>query len=130
MRNNSEIRKWITNPEPILWNNHLDYIDLLSKDQRRKYYAYFNEGQLVGTYNLSLELGTTWERGIIASPDYQGKGTAEWKYAILESLPKNQFSVITAKVKQNNIRSQRYHEKVGYTETERDNEYIYYKKTL
>lgn len=120
----------MTNPKPILWNNHLDYIDLLSKDQRKKYYAYFNVGQLVGTYNLSLESGTTWERGIIASPDYQGKGTAEWEYAILESLPKNQFSVLTAKVKQNNIRSQRYHEKVGYIETERDNEYVYYNKTL
>ena len=120
----------MTNPDPILWNNHLDYIDLISNDRRRRYYAYFNEGQLVGTYNLTLEHGTTWERGIIASPDYQGKGTTKWECAIIESLPKSQFSVITAKVKHDNIRSQRYHEKVGYIETERDNEYIYYNKTL
>ena len=120
----------MTYPEPILWNNHLIFIDLLSRDKRKKYYAFFNNGRLVGTYNLNLESGATWERGIITSPDYQGAGTSNWEYAILESLPKNLFSVITAKVKHDNIRSQRYHEKVGYTETERDNEYIYYKKTL
>lgn len=120
----------MTNPEPILWDDHLSFIDLLSEDRKRRYYAFFNDGQLVGTYNLTLESGTTWERGIIASPDYQGKGTSEWEYAILESLPKSQFSVITAKVKHNNIRSQRYHEKVGFLEKRRDNEYIYYNKTL
>lgn len=120
----------MTNPQPILWDNHLNFIDLLTKDRSRRYYAFFKDGQLVGTYNLSLEAGSSWERGIITSPDYQGKGTAEWECAILESLPKNQFSVITAKVKHDNIRSQRYHEKVGYREKGRDNEYIYYNKTL
>lgn len=130
LRNHSEIRKWMTNPEPILWNNHLEFIELLSKDSRRLYFAIFKEKQLMGTYNLSLETGLTWERGIITSPDYQGKGTMDWENAILTSLPKNIFSVISAKVKHNNIRSQRYHEKAGYTETGRDNEYIYYNRTL
>lgn len=130
LRNNPEIRKWMTNPEPILWNNHLEFVELLCKDSRRLYYAIFKEKQLIGTYNLSFESGSTWERGIITSPEYQGKGTDVWENAILKSLPKNAFSVIFAKVMLNNIRSQRYHEKVGYTETSRDNEYIYYNRTL
>lgn len=130
LRNNPDIRIWMTNPEPILWNSHLEFIGLLSKDNRRAYYAIFNEKQLVGTYNLTLETESNWERGIITSPDYQGKGTSQWENAILNSLPRENFSIISAKVKHNNIRSQRYHEKVGYTEIRRDNEYIYYNKIL
>ena len=46
------------------------------------------------------------------------------------SLPKSRFRTIVAEVKLQNPRSLRYHEKMGFTETGRDNDYVYYKKEL
>lgn len=131
LRNLPEIRKWMTNSELITWYAHLDFVESLRHTENRKYYAIYKQGELVGTYNLTKESAMTWERGIIISPLFQGMGsTAEIERWIFGTLPKNEFKVITAKVKQNNLRSIRYHEKIGYMEIYRDSEYIYYNKAL
>lgn len=131
LRNLPEIRKWMTNPEIISWDNHLKFIELLRQNQNRKYYAIYNNGVLVGTYNLTNVFGTTWERGIITTPIFQGTGsTTAMELFVLNTLPKDKFQVITAKVKLNNNRSIHYHKKFGYKETYRDHEYIYYKMIL
>jgi len=81
---------------------------------------------LVGTYNLTNEGDGAWERGIIASPSTQGTGqTEKWERQILSCLP-SEIKNISAKVKQDNLRSIKYHEKLGYKEQRRNNGYIYY----
>ena len=81
----------------------------------------------MGTYNLTKEKDGVWERGIIANPNTKIKGeTAKWEGIILADLSKQGIKTVTGKVKQDNPRSIKYHEKLGYQEQSRDNEYIYY----
>jgi RimJ/RimL family protein N-acetyltransferase len=71
------------------------------------------------------------ERGLITSPKYQGiGGTATIEKEILDELPPEKYSVITAKVKHTNLRSLKYHEKVGYEFDGRSDDYVLYKKVL
>ena len=94
--------------------------------RKRLSYAVYRGGHLLGTCNFSRESDTVWERGILAALDAQGKGeTALWERQLIGTLPV-QVKALSAKVKADNIRSVRYHEKMGYAEQSRDAEYIYY----
>lgn len=131
LRNLPEIRQWMSNSAPIEWESHLNFVSALKCDKERMYFAIFKQERLVATYNLTKDNGATWERGIITSPSFQGSGlTLEIENYILDSLPKDEFSIITAKVKLDNLRSIRYHKKCGFVETIRDNQYVYFKKKL
>ena len=126
LRNRDEVRSWMVNPEVIPEENHFKFVESLKGNPNRLYYAIYKNGVLVGTYNLTNEGDGVWERGIIANPSTQGTGqTEKWERQILSSLP-SEIKAVSAKVKQDNLRSIKYHEKLGYKEQSRDNEYIYY----
>lgn len=127
LRNSDDVREWMVNPELIPEENHFRFVEGLKENPNRLYYAIYRDGLLEGTYNLTKEDEGVWERGIIANPIIQGKGeTEKWERQILVGLPKYGIKALTAKVKQDNVKSIRYHEKLGYKEHLRDNEYIYY----
>ncbi len=131
LRNLDGIRMWMVNQEPIAEADHFRFVEQLKGNPDRVYLAIYQDGTLVGTLNLTKEAEGVWERGILASPETQGKGsTAQWEQQIIDGLPKEQFKMLTAKVKHANQRSLRYHEKMGYVETHRDDENIYFKKEL
>ncbi len=131
LRNRDDVRRWMVNPEPIPEENHFKFIESLKGNADRRYFAVFKEGTLVGTYNLTHEGDGVWERGIIADPSTQGTGqTEKWERQILASLPQHGITAVSAKVKLDNLRSVRYHEKLGYKEQRRDGGYIYYILTL
>ena len=126
LRNRDDVRSWMVNPEVIPEENHFKFVESLKGNPNRLYYAIYKDGVLMGTYNLTNEGDGVWERGIIANPSTQGTGqTEKWERQILNSLP-YEIKAVSAKVKQDNLRSIRYHEKLGYKEQSRDNEYIYY----
>ena len=126
LRNRDDVRSWMVNPEVIPEENHFKFVDSLKGNPNRLYYAIYKNGMLVGTYNLTNEGNGVWERGIIANPSTQGTGqTEKWERQILSSLP-CEIKAVSAKVKQDNLKSIKYHEKLGYKEQSRDNEYIYY----
>ena len=126
LRNRDDVRSWMVNPEVIPEENHFKFVESLKGNPNRLYYAIYKNGMLVGTYNLTNEGEGIWERGIIANPGTQGTGqTEKWERQILSSLP-SEIKAVSAKVKQDNLRSIKYHEKLGYKEQTRDNEYIYY----
>ena len=126
LRNRDDVRSWMVNPEVIPEENHFKFVESLKVNPNRLYYAIYKNGVLVGTYNLTNEGDGVWERGIIANPSTQGTGqTEKWERQILSSLP-SEIKAVSAKVKQDNLRSIKYHEKLGYKEQSRDNEYIYY----
>ena len=126
LRNRDDVRSWMVNPEVIPEDNHFKFLESLKGNSNRLYYAIYKNGVLVGTYNLTNEGNGLWERGIIANPSTQGTGqTEKWERQILSSLP-SEIKAVSAKVKQDNLRSIKYHEKLGYKEQSRDNEYIYY----
>lgn len=126
LRNRDDVRSWMVNPKVIPEENHFKFVESLKDNPNRLYYAIYKNGKLVGTYNLTNEGEGIWERGIIANPSTQGTGqTEKWEQQILSSLP-SEIKAVSAKVKQDNLRSIKYHEKLGYKEESRDNEYIYY----
>lgn len=126
LRNRDDVRSWMVNPEVIPVENHFKFVESLKGNPNRLYYAIYKNGMLVGTYNLTNEGDGVWERGIIANPSTQGTGqTEKWERQILSSLPL-EIKAVSAKVKQDNLRSIKYHEKLGYKEQSIDNEYIYY----
>ena len=126
LRNRDDVRSWMVNPEVIPEENHFKFVESLKGNPNRLYYAIYKNGMLVGTYNLTNEGEGIWERGIIANPSTRGTGqTEKWERQILSSLP-SEIKAVSAKVKQDNLRSIKYHEKLGYKEQSRDNEYIYY----
>ncbi|MBP1539306.1 MAG: GNAT family N-acetyltransferase [Prevotella sp.] len=127
LRNLDAIRKWMVNPNVIPEDSHFRFIEKLKGNSERLYFAIYRDGLLVGTYNLTKEDNNVWERGIFANPETQGKGETElWERQILASLPAMGIKNISAKVKLDNMRSIKYHEKLGYMEQTRDNEFIYY----
>ena len=127
LRNLDDVRKWMVNQEVISEENHFRFIESLKGNDNRLYFAIYREGLLVGTYNLTKEEEGVWERGIVASPNIQGTGeTAKWEHQILADLPNLGVKTVTAKVKPDNIRSIKYHEKIGYQEQSRDDDYVYY----
>lgn len=131
LRNLDIIRKWMVNQEIISEDDHLNFVNGLRNRTERKFFAVYKDDVLLGTYNLTQESEGVWERGIIANPIIQGKGeTEKWERQILNSLSKEGISTVTAKVKHDNLRSIRYHMKIGFRETNRDNEYIHFKLTL
>lgn len=127
LRNDDRVRFWMVNPELISEESHFEFIDRLKNDVNRLYFAIYKNGMLVGTYNLTNEGDGVWERGIIADPSTQGTGqTEQWERQILHDLPKYGIKAVTARVKLDNLRSIRYHEKLGYQEHGRDNDYLYF----
>lgn len=127
LRNDDRVRFWMVNPELISEESHFKFIDRLKNDVNRLYFAIYKNGMLAGTYNLTYEGDGVWERGIIADPSMQGTGqTEQWERLILHDLPKYGIKVVTAKVKLDNLRSIKYHEKLGYQEHGRDNDYLYF----
>lgn len=127
LRNLDAIRKWMVNPEIISEESHFRFIEKLKGNDKRLYFAIFRDGLLVGTYNLTKEDDSVWERGIFANPETRGKGETEhWERQILASLPAKGIKTISAKVKLENMRSVKYHEKLGFQKQTRDNEYVYY----
>ena len=131
LRNLDDVRKWMVNPEVISEDDHFRFVESLRNNENRLYFAIYKDGILVGTYNLTNEGEGVWERGIIANPNTQGSGqTNQWEQQILNGLSKYGIKKVSAKVKTDNLRSIRYHEKMGFVEIGRDNGYIYYQKNI
>lgn len=127
LRNRDDVRVWMTHPEKIAREDHFAFVEKLKERRDRLYYAVFAEEDLLGTYNLTRKEDGVWERGIFANPAWQGKGeTARWEQEILSGLAEQGIHCLTAKVKLNNGRSLRYHEKLGFREQSRDSEYVYF----
>lgn len=127
LRNQYDVRKWMVNQEVIPEGNHFRFVESLKEDGNRLYFAIYRNGLLVGTYNLTKVEEGVWERGIVANTKTQGTGeTTRWERQILAGIPNHGVKTVTAKVKLDNIRSIKYHEKIGYQEQSRDDEYIYY----
>ena len=127
LRNREEIRKWMTHPERISEEEHFRFVERLKDDGDRLYFAVYRDGVLVGTYNLTRREDGVWERGIIAAPETQGRGeTLRWERQILSTLPGRGIRTLSAKVKPDNLRSVRYHVKLGFREQSRDREYIHF----
>lgn len=126
LRNREEIRSLMLNTEPISEAVHFAFIERLKEDPDRRYYAVYRSGRLLGSWNLTRVGDGVWERGIIASPQWQGRGETErWERQLIASLPA-EVKALSAIVKADNARSLAYHRKMGFQEQSRDEEYVHF----
>jgi len=127
-RNDSDIRKWMANDSLIDELDHRKFVNSLESDRTKAYFAVFKSDDYIASVYLTDIKGNQGERGLYVIPSFQGKGTTQIiELIFLKYLRDNGIKYVNAKVKINNLRSIRYHIKMGYKETFRDDCYIHFK---
>lgn len=122
----------MANSNQILWNQHVAFVQHLKREEHKKYYAVYDEKQLLcATLNVEFVDKKNCERGIISAPHLHGTGrTGEIEIVFYQMLREQGVEWIWAKVLKNNLRSIRYHLKMGFGEYNRDENYIYLRHKL
>ena len=130
-RNNPEISKYMVNNDFISWENHLAFIKGLSSRNDRVYYGVYviQDNTMIGSQGVNPIVGDgTGESGLYLFPEAQGKGygklmKAEFIQYIFEHKLLN---IITEKVKLDNIRNQQLNLRLGFIQTAKDEEFVYF----
>lgn len=127
-RNHDCIRIWMDNDQPIAELDHLNFVKDLRNDSEKIYFAVFKHNVYIASIYVTDIIKDCGERGIYVLPSYQGKGTTQSiEKAFIKKIREKGFHFFIAKVKIKNIRSIKYHKKMGYKEIFRDESYIHYK---
>ena len=132
VRNLPEIRQYMTNPEPFLYETHQAFVQKLADDPNKLFLAYFDGETLVGTINfVEIGIDSSAERGLFVNPACQGRGMAQ----VLEKLSEREAQkrgvrYLVAKVKNDNPSSLAFHKKAGYELMNTDEEYSYFKRNI
>ena len=126
-RNRPEIRCRMSNPEPFSYESHCSFIEGLASHPDRMYYAFYDGGKLVGTYNfIDIKPGLGAEGGLFVVPSAQGKGYGAAMAAIMEArISRLGVRELRASVLSDNPASLRFHESLGYRITRSDGRYHY-----
>lgn len=127
-RNNPEIRKWMYNPEPIAWEDHVNYIKSLKTRKDCVYWAIFYEGKMIGSqclnpYEIATKIGYS---GKFLFPKSQGKGLGyKYTYEFLRYVFSNGIvNAINAETKISNERNIKVNKSLGFVEIGRNQDYV------
>ncbi len=131
-RNLQQIRQWMTNQAPFSFDMHSKFLSGLSEDSSKLYYSFFDEEIFVGSYDfVDIKDGESAERGLFVNPEYQGQNVATMMELFLDGeIVKRGVKVLLAEVLKNNIRSYRFHLKLGYTVYKEDDNYFFLKRKI
>ena len=130
-RNEDNIRKWMNNQNLISFEDHLKFVQSLIRCEDKAYYAIFKNDMYIASFYITDIFGDSCERGLFVIPSHQGKGqTMILEKIFLEYICRKGLKTIKAKVKIDNIRSNRYHLKYGYKEIGRDESFVFYNLKL
>ncbi|WP_455674542.1 UDP-2,4-diacetamido-2,4,6-trideoxy-beta-L-altropyranose hydrolase [Phocaeicola sp.] len=130
-RNDDAIRSQMEHPEIISWDSHLGFVKSLLNKYRKVYLAVYRDGTLVGSVNYEFGLFTQVERGIFIIPSFWGEGdSVRIECALFEILKTQGVKSVIAKVLKSNLRSYKFHLKLGYKETSSDDRYNYLIKEI
>jgi methionyl-tRNA formyltransferase/RimJ/RimL family protein N-acetyltransferase len=131
LRNHPEIRKWMVNSDEILFDKHINFVQSLLTKSDSRYYAVYMNDKLYASINIQVQSNNICERGIYSAPEFQGHGyTSKLERTFNKVLKSIGFNTILAKVKLDNQRSIRYHNKLGYKEVNRNEYYSFFKLEL
>lgn len=132
IRNLPEIRIHMANPRPFSFESHQQFIQRLSVDNQKLFYAFFVGNEFVGSFNFTnIGIDSSAERGLFINPSLWGKGLASiLEDMIIDKISHYGISYLLAKVLKANIASLTYHYKIGYQLLNEDKDYVYFKKKL
>lgn len=114
--NEKAVRKNSFHSEPITFQNHVKWFDHMMSDSSILQYIMMEDEVPVGQIRLSIN-GDEAEIGYSIAPEYRGKGYGKILLDLLkEEVKKNRTDIKTfvAKVKPDNIASQKVFEKEGF----------------
>ena len=127
MRNDDRVRVRMDNPDPIVLDAHLAFIEKLrAKD--KDYLAIFNDGELIGSVNFEYD-GDTAERGVFISPDHGHSGHAARVLAMLNGVMHRYAGIntIIARVKADNLPSIKLQGRLGGSMSGSDGTHLHFK---
>lgn len=130
-RNNPEISKYMVNTDFIPLENHLAFIQGLATRNDRVYYGVYvlADNTMIGSQGLNPIVGDgSGESGLYLFPEAQGKGYGKlMKSEFIQYIFEHKLlNVITEKVKLDNIRNQQLNLKLGFIQTAKDDEFVYF----
>ena len=136
VRTSYDVRQFMFDKEVFPFENHLNFVERLNADDTKLYYAIYDENNdFVGSISLHpinySRRVADW--GIYINPQYQGKGVsfevADLFFDYIFSL--DVLDKITAVVLDFNLRSIKFHERVGFKiEKECDGQMFFVKERL
>ena len=130
-RNLDGIAKWMNNTDIISQSQHFSFVEALKTSSTKLYFCVSYQNKYVGSIYIIKKTTDTWERGLYVIPEFQGSGlTSTIEEAFMDKARNAGIKTITAEVKENNIPSIKYHEKMGYKIQLKINNILSYNKTL
>lgn len=132
VRNLPEIRCRMTNAEPFSFESHCAFVDGLRKHPDREYYAFFDGGELAGTYDfVDIIDGKIADRGLFVVPGRQRSGIGAAMERLMEPrIARRGVQELTACVLKDNPASLNFHQAVGYRIESSDDRFYYLRKEL
>jgi len=130
LRNNPEVYKYFKNPCPITYEEHINWITPILKDEKkdRLLYVILYNKERAGQTRLDIEKDST-EISISIHPDYQGKGIGNKAVKLtIEEAKKMEIKKLIAEIKKKNVGSLALFKKnnFNYVRTEEDLEIFEY----
>ena len=91
-RNNSSVREWMYNQEPIPLESHLKYIEFLKKSKDKRYFLVKKNNEDIGVIDFVNITSDTVHMGLYANPKSKGVGKV-----LLENISKYAFEELKVK---------------------------------
>ena len=130
-RNLPDIRKWMFNSQPFLWEEHSQFVAGLSQRKDKLYMAFFDGNRPVASYDLTGIHDGQAECGLYVHPDYEGRGIASMIEERMEQTAQEKgIRLLTSRVLNNNTASLTFFARNGYARTGEENQVIRFEKRL
>lgn len=131
-RNMEEIRSCMVNPNSFSFESHCNFIKSLESNSTRLYYALFDNGTFVGSFNfMGIIDNELAERGLFVNPQYFRQRIGNMMDTYFDGIiVKRGVNKIIAKVYKFNKPSYKYHLHQGFKPYNEDEQLIYLAKTI
>jgi len=133
LRNNKNIRKYMSNTNVIQVKAHIKFLIRLKKKLINcKYFVVYKSGFILGVFYLKMLKNRCYEFGIYLNPKLTGKSKGKTLLKIIEKIAKSKYKArkFLIFVKQNNIRAIKFYKKHNFFYVKENGKYIFLEKKL
>ncbi len=126
LRNKDYVRKNMTNDKIITTQNHLKWVNTLSNDNSKEYFALILNNEIVGAcYWIKEDEKVFW--GIFSKENLNPIVTSTSAYLFLDYLfTKKEFETVESYVKKTNQKAYNFTKSLGFTQVFEDEEFYYF----
>ena len=128
-RNTDSIRKWMKNQDKINEADHIKFVDSLKSNRDRHYFLVRENGEDIGTVNITYLDSCRAEGGLLKKPEVTRAVGTSLLNALEREATKHGFEEVLLEVHATNSRAIRLYRRMGYNLYEvRDGYHIFLKK--